>query len=251
MTSLALKDKVAIVTGAKRGLGFAIAARFIGEGATVVLADVLDAAAEATQLGAAAQFVHCDVSREAAVQALVAQTLARHGRIDVLVNNAGVEFAKTVETTTEAEWDQLMGVNLKGVFLCSKAVIPVMRGQGGGVIVNVASELGIVGAAGVAAYCASKGGVVLLSKAMAIDHGPEGIRINSLCPGPVQTELLEGVFQASADPAALRASFEQATVLKRLGTPQDVASAAVFLASDQSAFMAGAELVVDGGWTAQ
>ena len=250
MTSAALQGKVAIVTGAGRGLGLAMATRFVAEGAQVVLADVMDAGPQARALGANAHFVRCDVSCDADVQHLVRQTVARCGRVDILVNNAGVEFAKPIDTTTEAEWDQLMGVNLKGVFLCARAVIPLMRAQGGGVIVNVASELGLVGAAGVAAYCASKGGVVMLSKAMAIDHGPDGIRVNSLCPGPVDTALLQGVFDSSADPAALRASFEKNTVLRRLGTPQDIANAAVFLASDQSAFMAGAELVVDGGWTA-
>ena len=251
MQGKTLKDKVAIVTGAARGLGWAIAQRFVEEGAQVVLADVLDAQEQAASLGGAAQFVRTDVRNETEVQALVDAAIAWRGRVDILVSNAGIEFAKSIEATTVAEWDDLMAVNLRGVFLCARNVIPVMRAQGGGVIVNMASELGVVGAGGVAAYCASKGGVVLLSKAMAIDHGPEGIRVNALCPGPVETELLQTVFDASAEPAELRASFVRATVLKRLGTPQDVAAAALFLASDQSAFMAGTELIVDGGWTAQ
>ncbi|MDD0977316.1 SDR family NAD(P)-dependent oxidoreductase [Pseudomonas fontis] len=247
-----LANKVAIITGAQRGIGLAIAQRFINEGATVVLADVNDASAEALALSDSAdraRSIRTDVSNDAQVKALMRQTLEHYGRIDILVNNAGIEFAKTVVTTTEDEWDQLMAVNLKGVFLCSRAVIPQMQQQGAGVIINIASELGLVGEAGVAAYCASKGGVVMLSKALAIDHGPQGIRVNCLCPGPVTTQLLEDVFASSADPGAMRAVFESQTVLKRLGRPEEVAAAAAFLASDDSSFMAGADLVVDGGWT--
>ena len=180
---------------------------------------------------------------------MVDAAVAEFEPIDVLVNNAGIEFYKPVTTTTEDEWDRLMGVNLKGVYLCSRAVIPVMR-KPGAVIVNMASELGLIGEANVAAYCASKGGVVMLGKAMAIDHGAEGVRVNALCPGPVATELLEGVFQSADDPAGLRRSFEQRVLLGRLGTPDEVAKAAVFLASEQSSFMTGASLVLDGGWIA-
>lgn len=249
-----LKDKVAIITGAKRGIGHAIAARFTSEGAHVVLADIQDATAEAQLLSSSATLarsIHTDVSRDADIKALIRQTMAEFGRIDILVNNAGIEFAKTVVDTTETEWEQLMAVNLKGVFLCSRAVIPIMKQQGAGVIINIASELGLVGEAGVAAYCASKGGVVMLSKALAIDHGPQGIRVNCLCPGPVTTQLLEDVFASSDDPSAMREMFESKTVLKRLGGPEEIAAAAAFLASDESAFMAGADLVVDGGWTAR
>lgn len=247
-----LENKIAIITGAKRGIGHAIAVRFLSEGAHVVIADVQDATAEVQALGGTASRIHSiktDVSSDADVRELIRQTIEMFGRIDILVNNAGIEFAKTVVTTTESEWDQLMAVNLKGVFLCSRAVIPVMQQQGGGVIINIASELGLVGEAGVAAYCASKGGVVMLSKALAIDHGPEGIRVNCLCPGPVTTQLLEDVFASSDDPTAMRTAFESQTVLKRLGRPEEVAAAAAFLACDDSSFMAGADLVVDGGWT--
>jgi len=247
-----LENKVAIITGAKRGIGYAIAERFISEGAHVVLADVNDATTEALSLGGTfgrAISIKTDVSHDADVRELIRQTLETFGRIDILVNNAGIEFAKTVVTTTEAEWDQLMAVNLKGVFLCARATIPVMQQQKSGVIINIASELGLVGEAGVAAYCASKGGVVMLSKALAIDHGPQGIRVNCLCPGPVTTQLLEDVFASSDNPIAMREAFERQTVLKRLGRPEEVAAAAAFLASDDSSFMAGADLVVDGGWT--
>lgn len=249
-----LKNRVAIITGAQRGIGYAIARRYLDEGAHVVLADLNDAHEQLPGLNGAqgtASFVKTDVSIDSQVRALVSKTLELHGRVDILVNNAGIEFAKTVVTTTEDEWDRLMAVNLKGVFLCSRAVIPVMQQQGSGVIINVASELGLVGEAGVAAYCASKGGVVMLSKAMAIDHGPQGIRVNCLCPGPVTTQLLEDVFAGSDDPEGMRRTFESQTVLKRLGRPEDIAAAAAFLASDDAAFMAGSDLVIDGGWTAR
>ncbi|MFE0101026.1 SDR family NAD(P)-dependent oxidoreductase [Streptomyces sp. NPDC059009] len=244
-----LTGRTAVVTGAKQGLGLAIAERFAREGATVVMSDVVDAGAEAAELGA--HFVAADVSDEEQVKALIAHTAATFGGPDVLVNNAGIEFAKTILDTTVDEWDRLMSVNLRGVFLCCKHTVPAMTARGGGVIVNIASELGLVGDAGVAAYCASKGGVIQLTKATAIDHAKAGIRVNALCPGPISTQLLEEVFQASDDPEGMRATFEERTLLGRLGRPDEVASAALFLASDQSSNMTGANLVLDGGWTAR
>jgi NAD(P)-dependent dehydrogenase (short-subunit alcohol dehydrogenase family) len=249
-----LKDKVALVTGAKSGIGLATASRLAVEGAKVVLADVRDAQQEASEIvkeGGEALFVRVDVSSGPQVNALMEKTLAAYGRLDVLVNNAGIELAKKVTDTTEAEWDRLMDVNLKGVFFCSKAAIPVMQRQGGGIIVNIASELGLVGGSEIAAYSASKGGVVQLTKAMAIDHVGDGIRVNCVCPGPVATPLLEAIIEASSNPEEERRSIVEKTLLKRVGRPGEIANVILLLASEESSYMTGSVVVVDGGLTAQ
>jgi NAD(P)-dependent dehydrogenase (short-subunit alcohol dehydrogenase family) len=248
-----LKQKVCIITGAQSGIGLATARLCAAEGATVVLADVKDASAPTNELvraGARACFVQTDVSSAPQVDALLEQTLSAYGRLDVLVNNAGVELPKRITDTTEAEWDRLMNVNLKGVFLCSRAAIPVMRQQGGGVIVNVGSELGVVGGSEIAAYCASKGGVVQLTKAMAVDHAADGIRVNCVCPGPVATPLLEATIHGSTNPEEERLRILDKTLMKRLGQPKEIASAILFLASDDSSYVTGSVLLVDGGVTA-
>ena len=177
--------------------------------------------------------------------------MAKYGRIDVLVNNAGIELAKKVTDTTEEEWDRLMGVNLKGVFLCSKAAVIEMRQTGGGVIVNIASELGLVGGSEIAAYCASKGGVIQLTKAMAIDHAADNIRINCVCPGPINTPLLDRIIAGSAEPEKEKQITEKKTLMKRLGEPAEIANVILFLASDESSYMTGSSVVADGGLTAQ
>ena len=248
-----LKGKVIIITGAKSGIGLATANRFASEGAKVVVADIKDAhkeVSEITRREAEALFVQADVSNGSQVAALIEKTLAAFGRLDVLVNNAGIELTKKVTETTEAEWDHLMNVNLKGVFLCSKAAIPVMQRNGGGVIVNVASELGLVGGSEIAAYSASKGGVVQLTKAMAIDHAGDGIRVNCVAPGPVSTPLLEAIIENSSNPEQERQSIVGKTLLKRLARPEEIANVIVFMASDESSYMTGSVVVVDGGWTA-
>lgn len=195
-----LRGRVAVVTGARSGIGLATAQMFASSGSAVVLADVRDASAEAAAIGPGCQAVRVDVAEARGVQRLIDGTFAQFGRLDILVNNAGVVLAKRVTETDEAEWDRLMSVNLKGVFLCSRAAALAMRRCGGGTIVNVASELGVVGSSDIAAYCASKGGVVQLTKAMAIDHAMENIRVNCVCPGPVATPLLEAIIAAAPDP---------------------------------------------------
>ena len=250
---MSLKDKVAIITGAASGIGLAAARRFVAEGAKVVVADVQDASREVgemTKQGGEALFVQADVSSEPQVDRLIERTVAAYGRLDVLVNCAGVELSKKITDTSEAEWDRLMSVNLKGVFLCSRAAIPVMQ-RNGGVIVNVASELGLVGGSEIAAYCASKGGVVQLTKAMAIDHAGDGIRVNCVCPGPVSTPLLEAIIRASSDPEEERRHIAEKTLLKRLGRPEEIANVILFLASEESSYLTGSVVAADGGWTAQ
>lgn len=249
-----LKDKVAIITGAKAGIGFATASRFTIEGAKVVVADINEAHKEIDLLkeqGADAHFIRVDVSKEAQVDNLIEQTIGTFGCLDILVNNAGIELAKKITDTTETEWDRLMNVNLKGVYLCSKAAISVMRHQNMGVIVNVASELGLVGGSEIAAYSASKGGVVQLTKSMAIDHAVDGIRVNCIAPGPISTPLLESIIENSSNPEEERRSIVAKTILKRLGRPEEIANTILFMVSDESSYMTGSVVVVDGGWTAQ
>ncbi len=248
-----MKEKIVIITGAKSGIGLATAICFADEGAKVVVADIRDAhqeVSEITKRGAKALFIQVDVSNEPQVTTLIEKTVSTYGRLDILVNNAGIELAKKIIDTTEAEWDRLMNINLKSVFLCSKAAIPIMRRNGGGVIVNVASELGLVGGSEIAAYSASKGGVVQLTKSMAIDHADDGIRVNCVAPGPVSTPLLEAIIEASSNPEEARQSIVGRTLLKRLARAEEIANVIVFMASDESSYITGSVLVVDGGWTA-
>jgi NAD(P)-dependent dehydrogenase (short-subunit alcohol dehydrogenase family) len=253
MSAMRLREKVAIVTGARSGIGLATAQRLGRDGASVILADVRDASEQTKEIrkaGGTATFVATDVSNGKQVDELFRRALAEYDRIDILVNNAGIELAKTVADTSESEWDRLMAVNLKGVFLCSRAAIPVMRRQGRGVVVNVASELALVGGTEIAAYCASKGGVLQLTKAMAIDHAVDNIRVNCVCPGPIDTPLLDSIMRMERDQLTARRAIEEKTLMKRLGRPEEIAAAIAFLAGDESSYMTGAALVVDGGWTA-
>jgi len=243
-----LSGKVAIVTGGAAGIGFAYARRFLAEGASVVLADVADAVAAAEKLGAdRALGVRTDVSDVAAVRAMVEAAIGRFGRIDVLVNNAAV-FAtlrpRPFDEIPEAEWDRVMAVNVKGIWNCTRAVAPVMRAQGGGRIVNVASAIVAKGTALLLHYVTSKGAVVAMTRALARELGPSGIAVNAVAPGLIMSDTV----QANPDIREFqRAAVMQARSLKREAFPDDVEGAVVFLASDDSAFMSGQTLIVDGG----
>ena len=247
-----LKDKVAIVTGAGSGIGRAIALRFGQEGARVVLVD-RDQAGGAKTLslmaaaGGDAHLIVADVSRGSDAERLVDEAVRVFGRLDTLINNAAVLIPKAVPELSDEEWDHVVGVNLKGVFLCSKQAILCFRRQGGGgTIVNMASVNSFYAEGGIAAYCAAKGGVQQLTRAMAIDHSAEGIRINCICPGWIDTPINAAYF---ADPAA-RAFADKLHAIGRIGQPEEVAAVAVFLVSDDASFVTGASIVADGGFSA-
>jgi NAD(P)-dependent dehydrogenase (short-subunit alcohol dehydrogenase family) len=250
-----LEGKVAIITGAGSGIGHETAKLFAREGAIVVVADRNGEAArrvseELAAGGGRAEPVTVDITREAEVAALIKGVVDRHGRLDVLVNNAGYGFAGTVVTTTEADWDALMSVNVKGVFFGCKHAIPVMERQGGGVIVNTASAVANVGITDRAAYVASKGAVAALTRAMAIDHVGAKIRVNCVAPGTIESPYFNQIL-SGPDGAELRRGLEMRQAMERLGQPIEIAKAILFLASDDSSFCTGTTLVADGGWTAR
>jgi NAD(P)-dependent dehydrogenase (short-subunit alcohol dehydrogenase family) len=247
-----LEGKIAIVTGAGSGIGRACALGLAGEGAKVVLVGRRKAPLEdlARQIGDAA-FVHAaDVSKTAAVDRIVEDTVAHFGSIHILLNNSGVLHVGTAEQITEEQWDETFNINVRGLWLLSRAVLPAMRKAGGGSIVNMASVLGINGARNRASYAPSKGAVVLLTKCMAIDHGHENIRVNAICPSFVETDLTAAVFSKVPDPKAARAERIAVHPIGRLGQPEDIAGLAVYLASDESSWATGSVFPVDGGYLA-
>jgi meso-butanediol dehydrogenase / (S,S)-butanediol dehydrogenase / diacetyl reductase len=249
-----LKDKIVVITGAGAGIGRATALLCAEEGATVACLDRDAAAAEAVAAALArpGMALCADVGAEAEVAAAMRAVAERFGRIDVLLSNAGFGIQGAVTETTEADWDAIFRVNVKGVFLCAKHAIPIMaarieREGGGGVIVNTASNIAIVGIRDRAAYVATKGAVDALTRAMAIDHAAQGIRVNAVAPGPTATSYFEGMLARSNDPEAFTAALAARSPLNRVAQPEEIARAIVFLASDDSSFMLGATLVVDGG----
>lgn len=251
-----LKGKVAIVTGAASGIGRATAILFGQEGAKVMCADVNAEGAERTARQIAdtdgeAASTGADVSKEADVQRMVRDTVERWGRLDIMFNNAGVALGLPVTQVSEEAWDRLIDINLKGVFLGCKHAIPEMLKQGGGAIVNTASDAGLMGTAMLSTYSASKGGVVLLTKSLAVEWARQGIRVNCVCPGVVRTPLLDPFLQQAEQMGATREAVWERMArghpIGRVGEPEEVAQAVLFLASDEASFITGVALPVDGG----
>lgn len=250
-----LKDKVAIITGAGSGIGRESALLFAQEGAKVVVADIVEEAGQGTVdlIGGNAFFLKVDVSSWSETEKMIQQTVDRFGWLDILFNNAGIDLpqATTVVETDEADWDRILAVNLKGVFLGARHALPVMMQQRSGTIIITASRAGLAATPQEAAYCASKGSVVSLTRQMALDYAPYNIRVNCICPGVMEKPTVDRqkyLQTLSTDAVNQRnARFAQANPLGRLCTPQDIAKAALYLASDESAYVTGIALVVDGG----
>jgi len=251
-----LKDKVALITGAGSGIGQASTMKFAREGAKVVAVDVQQDGNEETVSsiraeGGTATAVHADVTDSGAVRRMIRAAVETYGRLDILFNNAGISIRGTILDIDEESFDRLFDVNVKGVFLGCKEAIPVMKSQGGGVILNTASQLGVVGVEASAVYPATKGAVVQLTRCLALDHAADGIRVNCICPGPIDTPMARRGREQTGDPeAALRDRLERIP-LSRIGTPEEMADVAAFLCSDEASFITGAAILADGGWTAQ
>lgn len=252
-----LNGKVALVTGSALGIGQAVAQVFAREGARVIVTDVLEGEGRAltdalAADGSEAEFRHLDVTDEREVKAVIDGVVERWGRLDVLVNNAGISGAsRPTHEITEAEWDRVMAVNVKGVFFCTKHAVPHMRRQGGGSIINLSSIYGLVGAMDAPPYHASKGAVRLMTKTDALFYARNGIRVNSVHPGFIWTPMVENFVSASPDPPAARKALEELHPIGHLGEADDVAWGVLYLASDEAKFVTGSELVIDGGYTAR
>ncbi|OFZ11491.1 MAG: short chain dehydrogenase [Bdellovibrionales bacterium RBG_16_40_8] len=254
LTSYNMKDKVAFITGAANGIGRAAAMAFAQNGAHVMAIDTNTDAGTLTvakiqEAGGSAHFLKCDVSNSADVKYAVTKTVSIYGQLNYAFNNAGIEGAQAMTPDcSEENWDKVISVNLKGVWLCMKYQIPHMLKQGGGTIVNCSSIAGIVGFSGITAYVASKHGVIGLTKTAALEYAKNNIRVNAICPGVIQTPMIERFTHGEAQ---LRSQLVSGEPIGRIGQPEEVAAATLWLCSDQSSFITGHPLVIDGGWIAQ
>jgi NAD(P)-dependent dehydrogenase (short-subunit alcohol dehydrogenase family) len=254
MKQRSLDGKAAIVTGAGSGIGRAIVTLFAEEGARVAVVDVSESDGKETvellrKRGGDAIFIQGDISNSAIVKRIVETTVKKYERVDILCNNAGVESMGSILEITEENWDKVMSINLKGVFLCSKHSVPKMIEKGGGVIINIASVLGLIGSKDEAAYCASKGGIISLTRAMALDFAPHNIRVNCICPGSVLTPTFKRVMTSLGDyETAFQRNLDKIP-LKRIAEPAEIAYAALYLASEKASYITGSVLVIDGGWS--
>ena len=249
-----LNNKVALVTGGSSGIGLAIVERFLKEGAKVVIngrsKKRCEEARNQFESSTTVAVVPGDVSKWDDVQKMVETTIKHFGRIDILVNNAGIYLDKRLEETSEEEWDQIININLKGVFLCSKAVYPHFKRQGGGTIVNMSSDSGVTGNPDEAAYCASKGGVTNLTRAMALDYAKENIRVNAICPAVIHTPMLQREIDLQDDKQAYLKEMDELHPIGRVGRSEEVAFAVLMVACDEASFITGANIAVDGALTA-
>ena len=244
-----MKNKVVLVTGAASGIGMACAQRFAEQGATLVLADRQDSSELAQALDAIA--VEVDVSDETSVERLYSLIADHYGRLDVLAHLAGVVQRGLVTEISSDDWDTVVDINLKGMFLCCRGAIPLMRDSVGGAIVTTGSELAYVAAENISVYSATKAAVVHLTRCLANDHGVDRIRVNCVCPGPIKTPMLERGIEETLDPALTRRRTEATTILGRLGQPHEIANVICFLASDDASFMTGSVVLADGGVTSK
>ena len=248
MDSKRLEGKVALVTGGRGGIGRAICARFAGEGAAVFAADLAEGEGD---LPPGVSFIELDVTQEAQASVVMSEIGYAHGRLDILVNAAAIEIEKTIEATSLDEWNRIFAINVTGTFLVSKHALPLLREAGGGSIINFGSYDGFIADPNLAAYCATKGAVHALTRAMACDHGPENIRVNAICPGFIDTPMLQSFFGSAGDIESLKGAVRDVHPLGRYGTPEDVASLVAWLASDEARYASGQLWVLDGALTAQ
>lgn len=250
-----LNGKVAFITGAGSGIGEEIARAFVAQGATVVVADIDEAAGRrvADDIGTLSRYHRLDVTDSLAVQVALEQTAERYGSLDVLVNNAGIGLVGSIEETSDEDFERLMSVNVNGVYYGCKHAIPLMLKQGRGNIINIGSVAGLIGIERRFAYCATKGAVIAMTRQLAIDYATRGIRVNCIAPGTVHTPFVDSYLQHfhAHELEETKARLHARQPIGRMGTPRDIAAMAVYLACDDSSFVTGAVMTIDGGWTAR